>query len=116
MQDLIIVAEAGRALAADVRYSVSAFNQLAFSVEEISMHFFEDNVDDSVAIRREIQISGIPDITGHSDAARGLRCLVIQNQIFDVLQRRIFEPFLFPFNYDEYDSYGVDASLSIVQL
>lgn len=60
------------------------------------------------------QISGLPDITGDSESARGLRCLVAQNQIFEILQRRIFEPFLFVTAYDGDGSYGVDYILATI--
>lgn len=95
-------------------HSVSAFDQLASSVEEISKHFFHDSFGGRITTRSEFQISGLPDMTGQSEAARGLRCLVIQNQIFEILQRRIFEPFLFTTAFDGYDTYGVDYTLSMI--
>jgi len=83
-------------------------------VEEISKHFFHDSLGGRFATRSELQIAGLPDITGQSEAARGLRCLVIQNQIFEILQRRIFEPFLFTTAFDGCDTYGVDYTLSMI--
>lgn len=83
-------------------------------MEEISKHFFHESSGGRITTRTEFPIAGLPDITGQTEAARGLRYLVIQNQIFEVLQRRIFEPFLFTTAYDGYDTYGVDYSLSMI--
>ncbi|OQV09094.1 hypothetical protein CLAIMM_13265 [Cladophialophora immunda] len=46
--------------------------------------------------------------------ARGLRSLLIQNQIFTVLHQRIFQPFLFTASYDEYDGSAMQMCLSTV--
>ncbi|KIX01770.1 uncharacterized protein Z518_09497 [Rhinocladiella mackenziei CBS 650.93] len=93
------------------QFFVSAFDQLALSVEEISKQFFYNSVTGVLNPRGGSPWIGVPDIMGASEAARGLRCLVVQSQIFSVLNRRIFQPFLFTSAYDECD---LEASLSFV--
>ena len=105
-----------KAYAADAvpSYSICAFDQLAFSVEEISKHFFQERPGGTASCRRECQPFGVPDIMGDTQAARGLRCLVVQNQIWDILNRRIFQPFLFTSDYALCSDFGKELKLSMV--
>ncbi|KAK5062477.1 hypothetical protein LTR84_004549 [Exophiala bonariae] len=95
-------------------YFVSAFDQLASSVEAISKQFLHDDLGGRAFTRNEFETSGLPDLMGQSECARGLRGLVMQSQIFRILQQRIFEPFLFVTAYDGDDNYGVDHCLAMI--
>lgn len=83
-------------------------------MEDISKQFFHDDLDGRWSTKAELRIPGLPDVTGQTEAAGKLRCLVVQSQIFEILQRRIFEPFLFTTAYDGDDIYGVGDSLSMI--
>ncbi|EXJ88193.1 hypothetical protein A1O1_05123 [Capronia coronata CBS 617.96] len=85
------------------QFFVSAFDHLALLVEEISQQFFQDDPSSVLHDPRVYQKFGFPDISGPSEAARALRGLVVQHQIWNIIQRRIFAPFLF------ISSYGADS-------
>lgn len=83
-------------------------------MEDISKQIFHDDLDGTCSPKAGLQVPGLPDVTGQTEAARKLRCLVVQSQIFEILQRRIFEPFLFTTAYDGDGIYGVGDSLSMI--
>ncbi len=93
---------------------MSAFEELALSVEGISMQYFQDQPDLDLAIKVAVHSTGLPAITGSTEAARALRCLFVQHQIFRVLHRRVFQPFILTSAYDDHDDYGLDASLTMM--
>ncbi|EXJ74214.1 uncharacterized protein A1O5_02509 [Cladophialophora psammophila CBS 110553] len=95
-------------------FFVSAFNELALSVEEISKQLVHDQPYPDHALVQMAQLSGLPDITGMTAAARGLRSLLVQNQIFRVLQQRIFQPFLFTSLHEQCDRCNLETCLSRV--
>lgn len=97
-------------------FSVSAFEQLASSVEEIAKRCFRDQLAwDGIAARQQARWNfGIPDFTGDTLAARGLRYVFVQSQIFGILHRRVFRPFLLTSAYDGHDDFGLEPCLSMV--
>ena len=60
------------------------------------------------------RLYGLPDISGRTAAAQGLRCLFVQNQIFSMLHQRVFQPFLLSSVYAGNDEYEPEASLAMV--
>ncbi|EXJ86984.1 hypothetical protein A1O3_03941 [Capronia epimyces CBS 606.96] len=77
------------------QFFVSAFNQLGSLIEEIATQFFQPNPNNLAHHQQVYQKLGVPDISGVTAAATVLRSLVIQSQIWSIIQRRVFEPFVF---------------------
>ncbi|KAJ9611811.1 hypothetical protein H2204_015174 [Knufia peltigerae] len=95
-------------------FFIESFDRLASLIEEVSKHFVIDR-------SREASSPGIfydkAEVLGINDSAassRDLQSLVVQNRIWTVLQRRIFEPFLFTSDYGALEQLGIGKSLKMV--
>lgn len=94
--------------------SIEAFDQLACLIEEVSRHFVINRSREASIPDPSYGKAGIPGISDSADPSRDLQSLVVQNRIWTVLQRRIFEPFLFVSDYGALEQLGLGQSLTIV--
>jgi hypothetical protein len=93
---------------------MSAFHELAVFVEEISKRYFEDLPAVEPVLEDTFYLFGLPATTGATEAARALRYLFVQNQIFGVLHHRVFEPFIFTSTYDDHEAFALESFLAAV--
>ncbi|KAK5415147.1 hypothetical protein LTR07_001422 [Exophiala xenobiotica] len=96
------------------QFFVQAFEQLASLVEELAKHCVNIYPADAHEFRAQCKEIGILGVEGSASAAQDLRSLVVQSRIWMVLQRRIFEPFLFISEYGALERLGLGKSLAIV--
>ncbi|KAJ9615658.1 hypothetical protein H2200_001734 [Cladophialophora chaetospira] len=95
-------------------FFVRAFNELAQSVAEISKRYFRNEPHLDLATKVTLHSAGLPSITGTSETACAWRCLFLQHQIFSVLHRRVFQPFIFTCDHDTESDYGLEVSLAMM--
>lgn len=93
---------------------MSTFEELALSVEEISMNYFRNEPSLDLATKITLRLAGLPTITGTTETSRAWRCLFVQHQIFSVLHTRVFRPFILTSSHDAEDDFGPEPSLAMI--
>lgn len=94
-----------------VKSSIKAFEQLAQLVEELSKEYCSNSQVYPIVFQKQYADAGLPDPMGDTEAARSLRCLLAEKQVWNALHTIIFQPFLFGSACEAADECGLNGCL-----